>query len=318
MTRPPDRPYASPEALRAAVTARARAALREDSPFTVAQLLRQFAYGRLLARVFTDDPEGWVLKGGIGLLARVRGSRHSLDVDLWSGRRSLLEAERALERAGAIDLGDHVTFEFGAWTERTDQEAGRPLAQATVTCRIGLRVFTSFGVDVVGGPFPPLAPEPAPPLRPVDVPGLAQAPLRVYPIAATVADKLSGILAQHGQRLSTRYRDFVDLATIALTERLAAADVHLAVHDELRRQGLTVPAEFDVPAAEAWRAGYRSYVHALPHLRAVPFEEALALVKSLLDPVLAGRRDGAWRPEAGRWEPDAAAARERPGVWTAT
>jgi NADPH2:quinone reductase len=73
---------------------------------------------------------------------------------------------------------------------------------------------------------------------------------------------------------------------------------------------VAVPARFGVPAVEAWESGYRSYVHVLPHLRAVPFEEALALVKALLDPVLAGRRDGTWQPEARRWERDAAAAPE--------
>jgi len=204
----------------------------------VTELLRQFAYARLLARVFIHEPAGWVLKGGIGLLARLPRTRQ----------------------------------------------------------------FTAFGVDLVGGPFPPLEPEPAPPLRPIDVPGLPDAPLRVYPVAATVADKLSGILARHGERLSTRYRDLVDLATIALSQRLAAGDVHLAIHDELRRQGLTVPAEFDVPAAEAWATGYRNYARVLPHLRETAFEEALVLVKAFLDPVLEGRREGFWQPEDSTWK----------------
>jgi Nucleotidyl transferase AbiEii toxin, Type IV TA system len=163
-------PYGSPEALRAAVTARAQSAARTGKRFSVDELLRQFAYARLLARVFIDDPAGWVLKGGIGLLARVPATRHSMDVDLWSGQGTLAEAERALERSSAVDLGDHVTFEVGTWSERRDQEA-RPLAQATVICRIGRRRFSAFGVDVVGGPFPPLEPEPVPPLRPIDIPG---------------------------------------------------------------------------------------------------------------------------------------------------
>ena len=247
-----------------------------------------------------------MLKGGIGLLARLPRTRHSVDVDLWSSQRSLAEAERALERSSAVDLGDHVTFEVGPWRERLDQEA-RPLAQATVICRIGRRRFTAFGVDVVGGPFPPLEPEPVPPLRPIDVPGLSDAPLRVYPVAATVADKLSGILTRHGGRFSTRYRDLVDLATIALGERLEAADVHLAVHDELRRQGLAVPAAFDVPAAEPWAIGYRNYIRVLPHLREITFGEAVALVKAFLDPVLGGRREGCWQPEHRTWESEASA-----------
>lgn len=65
-----------------------------------------------------------------------------------------------------------------------------------------------------------------------------------------------------------------------------------------------MPAEFGLPAAEAWATGYGTYTRVLPHLREVGFDEALALVKAMLDPVLAGRREGTWRPQTRRWEPD--------------
>lgn len=54
-----------------------------DSPYELNELRRQFAYDRLLARVFDHDPESWVLKGGGGLLARLPGqARHSMDLDI--------------------------------------------------------------------------------------------------------------------------------------------------------------------------------------------------------------------------------------------
>lgn len=40
-------------------------------PYGVPQLRRQFAHGRLLARLFLHEPERWVLKGATGLLARM-------------------------------------------------------------------------------------------------------------------------------------------------------------------------------------------------------------------------------------------------------
>jgi hypothetical protein len=136
------------------------------------------------------------------------------------------------------------------------------------------------------------------------VPGLVEVPLRLYPIAATVADKLCGVHTSRGGRLSTRHRDLVDLATIALTQRLAARDVYLAVREELRTQGLPFPAEFTVPHRETWAVGYAKNAEGLPYLREVDFDEALAVVKAMLDPVLAGRREGVWRPETREWEPD--------------
>jgi NADPH:quinone reductase-like Zn-dependent oxidoreductase len=312
MTRQPGRPYATPEALRTAVTARARRVASAGSRFSVSELLRQFAYSRLLARVFTADPDGWVLKGGIGLLARMPTVRHTLDMDLWSRQATIREAELALERASALDLDDHVRFEIGRWTERW-VSAERALAQAAVTCRIGRAEFSTFGVDLLGGPFPPLQPEAAPPLRPIEVPGLVEPPLRLYPLAGIVADKLCGVHMSRGGHSSTRYRDVVDLATIALTQRLAAHEVHLAVHEELRTQRLPVPAEFAVPDRSTWATGYARSARGLPHLRDIGFDDALALVKAMIDPILRGRREGVWRPEARAWAPGSTVGRSARG-----
>ena len=126
MTGAPGKPYASPNALRAAIVARAKTATRADPRFTVQERLRQFACARLLARIFTYGPENWVLKGGVSLLARVPGARHSLDVDLWARQHSLAEAERALERASSVDLGDHSTFDVGPWRRAAVAPVSRP------------------------------------------------------------------------------------------------------------------------------------------------------------------------------------------------
>jgi hypothetical protein len=65
--------YESPGALS---TRRSRIEWRmaaQTSPYNIAELRRHIAYDRLLARVFLDDPDGWVLKGGTGLLVRING-----------------------------------------------------------------------------------------------------------------------------------------------------------------------------------------------------------------------------------------------------
>jgi len=93
-------PYASPAALRAALTDRLKK-LAVSSPFTVTELHRHFAYDRPLAGVFTaPDAERWVLKGATALLARLDVARHSKDVDLsCQSTVDLREAERAFRSA---------------------------------------------------------------------------------------------------------------------------------------------------------------------------------------------------------------------------
>lgn len=299
----PQVPYASPRAMRQAVLAHASNASRKRSGTRVDQLLRQFAYARLLARLFVLEPERWVLKGATGLLARLPNARHSLDVDLWHRADGLEQAEQAVQRAAELDLGDHVRLRIGDWREYID--GNRPLARTTVLCRIGERpLVPQFGLDVVTGPPPPLPPEIAPPLQPLQIPGLPEPPcIHLFPLACSVADKLAATLTSHRGTPSTRYRDLVDLATIAITQQLAALDLHIAVHHELLGQRLPLPSGFAVPDPDAWRIGYGRQAQGLPHLRGVGFDEAFALVKAMIDPVLAGRREGVWRPETRRWEP---------------
>jgi hypothetical protein len=308
-------PYATPEALRAALADRAKAAAPAGSRHGIDELYRRFAYDRLLARLYLLDPGRWALKGAVGLLARLPEMRHTLDLDLATptagdgdGGAALEQAAKALERAARHDLGDHVRFTISPW-RLGGTVSGRPLAQATATCWIGLRRLVAFPVDLVGGDLPPLALEAAAPLRPVDLPGLPTPQhVLVYPLASQVAEKVCGILSRYGEIPSTRYRDLADLAAIAQATKLAAGDLHMALHHELARQGLPPPAELTVPDPAAWAQGYTQLARRLPRLRDLPFADALALVKRLVDPILAGRRHGRWLPAKGDWQPLAAAA----------
>jgi hypothetical protein len=62
------RRYAGPQAFRRALTDRLRAAA-VTGEWDLPQLQRQFAYDRLLARLYASD-EAWVVKGATALIAR--------------------------------------------------------------------------------------------------------------------------------------------------------------------------------------------------------------------------------------------------------
>jgi Nucleotidyl transferase AbiEii toxin, Type IV TA system len=86
--------YADPGALRQAIADRLRHVARDRPGAQLSDLQRQFAYDRLLARVFSTEPEAWVLKGATALLARLHGSaRHTLDIDLYRRGAGLDRAE---------------------------------------------------------------------------------------------------------------------------------------------------------------------------------------------------------------------------------
>ena len=83
-----DTPYGDPGALRRALTDRLRRLARERGGSQLPDLQRQFAYDRLLFRVFVDDQDRWVLKGAAAMLARLQGhARHTVDIDLYHRTR---------------------------------------------------------------------------------------------------------------------------------------------------------------------------------------------------------------------------------------
>lgn len=118
----------NPQALRQALADRLRP-LAEESGVELSALLRQFAYDRLLCRVFSAEPERWVLKGAT---ARLEGqARHTLDVDLYRRDGSLADAERALHAAVAVGLDDYFRFTLGP-AKRMAQGAERSTPRRSV------------------------------------------------------------------------------------------------------------------------------------------------------------------------------------------
>jgi Nucleotidyl transferase AbiEii toxin, Type IV TA system len=296
-------PYRSPAALRAALTDRLKK-VAASSPFTVTDLQRQFAYDRLLARVFSaPDAELWVLKGAAALLARLDVARHSKDIDLsWQSTVDLDEAEHAFRVAAGRDVGDFFVFDIGSAAPLVGDK-GRRFA---VVAGLGGRPFAAFSADLVAGQSMTALPEAVPPLVAVEIPGLLRVDYRAYPLVDHIADKVAAGLETHVRAggavtVSSRYKDLVDLVLIARTQRPVAAQLRRALLSETGRRGVGVPVEFLMPGP-LWPAGYEAKATEVPQLGELGrFPAALALVKRMLDPVLAGTAVGRWDPERAAW-----------------
>ena len=131
--------YASPGAFRTALSAKLRT-LSESSPWTVPQLRRQFAYDRLLERLYMLD-DGWVIKGAVALIARDIGVRASLDIDVYRAKAADA-AEADLRQATARDIGDWFRFEIGP---RQTVGEGSKAVRFAVVAYIGARSGSASG-----------------------------------------------------------------------------------------------------------------------------------------------------------------------------
>ncbi|MGW3111897.1 hypothetical protein [Streptomyces sp. NPDC001091] len=65
--------YKSPTAFRSALK-QATVTMSKQTGMSIAELTKIFYFNRLAARVFTKEPDGWLIKGGQALLVRYRGA----------------------------------------------------------------------------------------------------------------------------------------------------------------------------------------------------------------------------------------------------
>lgn len=292
--------YDSPRAFDTALRDRLLTAA-SDSAYTVAELRRQFAYDRLLARVFTAYPDRWILKGGGGLLARIPGqARHSLDIDLFY-RGELDAALSDLEDLAADDsFGDFFTFDISPNPGQFgDRATGRNLSVAAF---LGEKEFQRFNIDLVISSNMTKEPDLVTALAPVSIPGLRVADYFVYSVVDHVADKHAAMIDTYGDgnRPSTRYRDLVDLVLVATTQHIDAEELQAALLSEYRHRGLDVPTTVTAPDA-SWGAGYTREAAKVQSLEQQMLGPALVVVCGLLEPVLAGEAKGRWNPDALTW-----------------
>jgi hypothetical protein len=299
-----ERRYGDPAALRQALTDRLRLLVRQRRGAQLADLQRQFAYDRLLSRVFRTEPEAWVLKGATALLARMQGfARHTVDVDLYRRYASLGEAEAALRTAASVDLGDFFRFELSPG-RRVAQ--GRATLRVPVTAYLGATEFARFHVDLVTGLAMTGEPDKVASLIPFEIPGIDPVPYWAYPLADHVADKVCAFLEVHPRAVgtaqpSTRYRDLADVALIAHSQPIDADELRRALASEVRRRGLELPEGLPSPKAAGWRAGYARVARDVPGLLERDLDSALATARRFFDPVFDGTAAGTWDPRTLTW-----------------
>jgi len=287
--------YTTPAAFRRALTDRLKVAAK-DGRWSLQQLQRQVGYDRLIERLYLIDDD-WIVKGATALLARDIGVRGSLDVDLY--REAAREmAEEELRRAAAADIADWFRFEIGGGTD-----IGNHSVRLPVNAVIGATTWVEFHVDLVGSGLRMTGqPEDVPPLARGVIPEVEQRGYRAYPLVDHVADKIAATYERHGEdaRPSTRYRDLVDLVAIVTGASVEADAQSAALRSEFDRRELTLPARFDVPDRALWEPGYAAEARRSLLDTAQTLDEALAVVRPFVDPLLDGTAAGSWSA-SGAW-----------------
>jgi hypothetical protein len=298
--------YATGRDLLAAVKARAADQTRRQG-VPIQQVIRQFVYDRLLARLFHDPSAPWVLKGGNALMTREPDSaRASLDLDLAARRaqQRLDSLLHDLEDAAALDIGDHFRFVIvGRREHQGDTQPNVVGYQLTIDAYCGIKKVVTVTIDLVTGTLITGTPEGVA-RSTLAIDGLDPVVVTVYPMCDHIADKVCATAETHGPlgRASSRVRDLVDLVVIAVTQTVDADGLSRAIRLEWRHRGLPGTPAFDPP--RDWAAGYAGLARRTPGCaNFMTFEDAVHFVgKDFLGSVLAGQAGGqTWDPTGGIW-----------------
>lgn len=247
---------------------------------------------RFLSRVFADgESSEWLLKGGTSMLARVRETRATKDVDLASSTQTTEEAVDALCKCAAQDLGDHIRFELtrNRITGQGDHQPGVETRRLVFTAsdqQTG-RWIGDVPVDLVVEP-PPVGDietiEPANRLRLTR--SVRSSPYRLFPIADQVADKVCATHMRYPSgHHSSRVKDLVDLVVIARTQRVDLDQLRLAIETKRVLSRLDPFDTFTTP--DDWDTTYRRLATSTQATGKVhDVNTARQLVQELVDPAL--------------------------------
>lgn len=268
--------------------------------------LKDFAVGRLMARLEAHAPGQWLVKGGEALLTRRVTSRPTRDLDLRSANRDIGAALRDFEEAIGLPMADGVAFALARVPRRLTGAGtgGYPVYRIDLKATIGAQPLVDFHVDVVTGRELTGEPEAAIRTPLVAVPGMEPVSVLLFPTVDHIADKVCAIHQVHGgaRNASTRVKDLHDLCTLRGVPGIEASQLSEAIAAESAIRRVEPPGKMAIPPT--MRLSYERMARRTDPHPFVPreFAGALLAIGAFLDPVLGGGTvTGVWDPEHLRW-----------------
>lgn len=261
------------------------------------QLRREVAFERILARLTTEDPDMWLLKGGVALDYRLRDARSTLDLDL-SSKLDITAFQEKLMQATAIDLGDF--FEI-----RLSGEPSRPVDEVEtyrfgIDVRLNNRTFTKVSIDVgFADPWLGVA-DTIETSEVLAFAGIQPVTVKAISVEQHIAEKVHAYTKNYGSRPNSRVKDLVDLVLLSGYRPIAMTHLGTTIDGVFRSRAThDLPKSFPLPPLE-WHDVYPKLSETLPISHDVG--EAHASIATFLDPVFTSRIEGYWwNPHSRMW-----------------
>ena len=279
--------YASPKAVEMAVKEAAR-----RSPLDTNRAISGFYFHRLLCRVFSDPNSPFILKGGLGVLARTTNARYTRDIDLTTSRLDINAAVDELKILASKDLDDFVSFQYVSCNPIKAEDEYREGCTVSFDVFLGAKRVQTVSVDLVADEINCGAPERISPVDRIELSDIESYDYLVYPAEKALADKVCGIVERHGDRPSSRVKDLVDIVVYAENVAFNFNPLSDALKTEFSARKLPSQWVFNLPSE--WGDVQARQYRKLAKQAGIPdsfhdIRNAEVLAKELIEPCLSGQ-----------------------------
>lgn len=266
------------------------------SGLPLVRLRKMVAFERFLARLITDQPDYWVLKGGLAIQLRLGSrARTTQDIDLLLEQTmGIPNIHQALVRAALLDLNDWFRFEVAIPSD--------PISQRfSVQSLLDGRIFESFHIDVgMGDPMVEQAEVLSMPGL-LEFAGIGQTTMPCYPVSQQIAEKVHAYTRPYVAGDSTRVKDWVDILLLAQLGSIHALTLREALDLTFdTRATHPLPSRSPDPPAFWSRSFHR--LAEQTGLAYTTLPEAVEAMRGFLDPVLQNQTKGTWDPLHWGWQ----------------
>lgn len=208
----------------------------------IERLRRKVAFDRLLARIFTQEPSSFFLKGGYGMELRIAQARATKDIDLTCFKRMSNAKEpmtelilQELQTVARINLNDHFTYQIGQ-PQSDIENASYGGSRHSVLAIIDNRPFVEFHLDV-GGDFLIDQVEKISGTNWLEFCGIAAPIIPMISIEQQFAEKVHSYTLPRDQT-NTRAKDLIDMILLIKSNNRIPEVFQYALHRVFRARNI--------------------------------------------------------------------------------
>lgn len=266
-----------------------------SSGVPLVRLRKMVAFDRFLARLIAEEPDRWILKGGLALQFRLgQRARTTKDIDLLlTGSTTGLDLHQVLVRSALRDLGDW--FQFQVVQAPSDITPRFP-----VQSFLDGRSFDAFHLDIGYGDPVLEPPERLSGPALLEFAEIAPAVVPCYPLVQQIAEKVHAYTRSYQSGETTRIRDWVDILLMAELGRFSALSLWRALEATFEaRKTHPLPDYLPSPPSR-WEPAFREMNREID-LDQETFADAADAVARFIDPILGGQVVGDWDNTEWAW-----------------